>query len=151
MVKLNLGLTINHMSNRLPVIIQSIVYKKKGQKFEVLLLKRTAARGGFWNVVNGTLELQESAIDCRKRELFEETGIKDAASWSDEIHRFSFNYHNNIFVVVAFAVNVSKDQKVTINEEHIEYRWVNFDEAINLLKFDDDKTALQNLREKLRQ
>lgn len=43
------------MSNKLPVIIQSIVYRKKGQEFEVLLLKRTTERGGFWNVVNGTL------------------------------------------------------------------------------------------------
>lgn len=65
------------MSNKLSVIIQSIVYRKKGQEFEVLLLKRTAERGGFWNVVNGTLELKDSVINCRKRELFEETGIQD--------------------------------------------------------------------------
>jgi len=70
------------MSNKLPVIIQTIVYRNKGKEIELLLLKRTAERGGFWNVVNGTLELQESAIDCRKRELFEETGIQDSVSWS---------------------------------------------------------------------
>ena len=138
------------MSNRLPVIIQSIVYRKKGQEWEILLLKRTAERGGFWNVVNGTLELQESAIDCRTRELFEETGIRDAISWSGEIHRFSFPYHDTVFVVVVFAVKVPKNQGVVINDEHTECKWVGFDEAMGLLKFDDDKTALQNFREKLR-
>lgn len=138
------------MFNKLPVIIQSIVYRKKGQKFEILLLKRTTERGGFWNVINGTLELQDSIINCRKRELFEETGIQDAVNWSDEIHRFSFKYHSDVFVVVVFAAKVFEDQKVVINNEHTEYRWVSFDRAINLLKFDDDKTALQNFREKLR-
>jgi dATP pyrophosphohydrolase len=138
------------MSNKLPVIIQSIVYQKKGQDCEVLLLKRNAERGGFWNVVNGTLELQESAIDCRTRELFEETGIRDAISWSDEIHRFSFLYHDDTFVVVAFAVNVPKDQKVVINDEHTEYKWIGIDEAVSLLKFDDDKIALQNFKEMLK-
>lgn len=49
-----------------------------------------------------------------------------------------------------FAANVFKDQKVVINNEHTEYRWVSFDKAIGLLKFDDDKTALQNFKEKLR-
>lgn len=138
------------MSNKLPVIIQSIVYRKKGQEFEILLLKRTTERGGFWNVVNGTLELKDSVINCRKRELFEETGIQDVVNWSDEIYRFNFKYHGDVFVVVVFAANVFEDQKVVINNEHTEYRWVSFDKAINLLKFDDDKTALQNFRGKLR-
>jgi dATP pyrophosphohydrolase len=138
----------NHMSNKLPVIIQSIVYRRKGEVFELLLLKRSASRGGFWNVVNGTLELRESAIDCRKRELLEETGIRNVINWSGEIHRFSFQYQDDIFVVVAFAVGVSDDETVVINDEHTEYRWVNFDEAIGLLKFNDDKIALQNFREK---
>ena len=132
------------MSNKLPVIIQNIIYRKKGESYEILLLKRSADRGGFWNAVNGTLELQESVIDCRARELFEETAIRDVIHWSDEIHRFSFLYKNDIFVVVAFAAQVNGDQEVVINDEHTEYRWVSFDEASTLLKFDDDKTVLQN-------
>ncbi|MBU4347187.1 NUDIX domain-containing protein [Patescibacteria group bacterium] len=94
--------------------------------------------------------MKDSVINCRKRELFEETGIQDVVNWSDEIYRFSFKYHSDVFVVVVFAANVSEDQKVVINNEHTEYRWVSFDKAISLLKFDDDKTALQNFREKLR-
>ncbi|MGB7958200.1 MAG: NUDIX domain-containing protein [Minisyncoccia bacterium] len=137
------------MSNRLPVIIQSIVYRRKEQKIEVLLLKRNATRGGFWNVVNGTLELEESAIDCRTRELFEEAGIRDVMRWSDEIHRFSFSYHDDIFVVVVFAASVNEDQAVAINEEHTEYRWIGIDEASQLLKFDDDRISLKKFREKL--
>ena len=137
------------MSNKLPVIIQSIVYRKKRESYEVLLLKRSPDRGGFWNVVNGTLELQESAIDCRARELFEETGIRSVMYWSDEVHRFAFPYKDNTFVVIAFAAQVAEDQGVVINVEHTEYKWVSFDEAINLLKFEDDKTSLRNFIKQL--
>lgn len=41
-------------------IIQNIVYRKRGDIFEALLLKRTEERGDFGNVVNGTLEDGES-------------------------------------------------------------------------------------------
>lgn len=127
----------------LPLIVQNIVYRKRKDAVEVLLLKRTEERGGFWNVVSGTLELHESVIDCRKRELLEEAGIKEAISWSDEINRFSFTHNNKPIVVVAFAAKVPEDQEIVINDEHTEYRWVSFDEAIQMMKFDDDKKGLR--------
>ncbi len=137
------------MSKRLPVIIQNIIYRRKATTFEVLLLKRNEDRGGFWNVVNGTMELNESAIECKKRELFEETGIQEVVSWSEEIHRFSFTLHDDVFTVIVFTAEVGVGQEVVINEEHTEYRWVSFDEAIRMVKFDDDKKGLHKCQEKL--
>ena len=133
----------------MPVIIQSIVYRMAEQGVEVLLLKRTEERGGFWNVVNGTLEYDESAINCRERELCEETGIVTAIRWSDELHRFSFSYKGDTFVTVVFAAQVAEDQQVVINDEHTEFRWVGMKEAIEMLKFDDDKNGLRKLQENL--
>lgn len=131
------------MSNRLPIIIQSIVYRVSPGGAEILLLKRTEERGGFWSFVNGTLEVDESAVSCRQRELFEETGITSIKKWSDELHRFSFKYKEHIFVTVVFATEVPLDTRVTINDEHTDYKWASFDEGKNLLKFDDDKLALE--------
>jgi len=137
------------MSKGLPIIIQNIVYRKKGEDFEVLLLKRSLDRGGFWNVVNGTFEFNETIPQCREREIFEETGINNTSNWSDELNRFSFIYKDYVIVVLVYSVEVSFDQKVVINEEHTEYKWVSFDEAIDLMKFDDDKRGLQICRKKL--
>lgn len=139
---------LNFMSEN-TTIVQNIVYRKKEDVFEVLLLKRTEERGGFWNVVNGTLEESESIDDCRKRELFEEAGIKNILSWSDEISRFNFDYKGKTMTVMAFAAQVTEDQDVVINSEHTEYKWVSFDEAIEMMKFDDDKNGLRICREKL--
>ena len=135
------------MSKRLPVIAQTVVYRKKGGNFEVLLLKRTEERGGFWNAVNGTLEFDESIAECRARELSEEAGIKNVLQWSDELNRFSFQYHGSPFVVVVYAAEVATDQPVVINEEHTEYTWAPFDEALQMMKFDDDKNGLRACQE----
>ncbi len=135
---------------RLPIIVQSIVYRiKKANKFEALLLKRTDVRGGFWNVVNGTIEINESVTECRARELYEEAGIKEVVSWSDEIYRFTFIYHNETFSVFVFAAQVSSEQEVVINEEHVEYKWVDFNTALKMLKFEDDKIALKKCKKML--
>lgn len=137
------------MSKSLPIIIQNIVYREKGQDFEVLLLKRNKKSGGFWNVVNGTFEFNETISQCRERELFEETGIKKVLNWSNEINRFSFTRKDYVIVVLVYTAEVSSNQSVTINEEHTEYTWVSFDKAIEMLKFDEDKEGLQICHDRL--
>lgn len=137
------------MPKNLPVIIQSIIYRINNQQPEVLLLKRSKERGDFWNVVNGTLESDESVKGCRERELFEEAGIKDVLDWSGEINRFSFKYQDYIIVVLVYAAKVKKNQEVIINNEHTEYKWLKFSEAIKMVKFDDDKKGLQICLQKL--
>jgi 8-oxo-dGTP pyrophosphatase MutT (NUDIX family) len=137
------------MIKSLPIIIQSIVYRERKQDFEFLLLKRSADRGNFWNVVNGTLEFEESIKMCRDRELFEEAGIENVLSWSDEINRFNFAYKGESIMVIAYSAEVAANQRVIINDEHAEYRWVCFEDALNMLKFDDDKNGLRKLYDKI--
>lgn len=139
-----LNIKIKYMAKNLPIIIQNIVYRISNKLPEVLLLKRTEKRGGFWNVVNGTLEMNETIVECRNRELYEEAGIKDVLGWSDEIYRFSFKYNDYVIVVLVYSVKVAENQEVVINEEHDGYQWMSFDDAINMMKFNDDKLALSN-------
>ena len=69
--------------------------------------------------------------------------------WSDEINRFSFKYKDYTIVVLVYAAKIKEDQKVIINNEHTEYKWLKFNEAIKMLKFDDDKNGLQICLQKL--
>ena len=47
-----------------------------------------------------------------------------------------------------FAVEVEKNV-VEISEEHTEYRWLQFSEARDLLRFNSNKIALWELNERL--
>jgi len=132
------------MEDKQPVIVQTIVSRKNrdSSMLEFLLLKRNKKRGGFWNVVNGTLRSKESVLDCVRRELEEEAGIIDCKLVGPEIYRFHFSYNGSDMTVIVHYVEVFQGQEIVINEEHTEYRWVGFEEAKSLLKFDDDKKAL---------
>ena len=76
---------------RLPVQIQSIVFRKVGKKTEYLLLKRIPEKGGFWQPVCGGLEdTDKSKLDCAYRELKEEACIakKDIVRVIEDVHYF---------------------------------------------------------------
>lgn len=133
----------------MPTIIQTIVYRKKNNNLEVLLLKRSPERGGFWNAVNGTMEDRETIEECRKRELFEEAGIEKVLKISEEIYRFSFSCGEKDITVIVFAAEVSGDQEIVINNEHVEYKWVGFEDALRILKYEDDKVGLRICWDKL--
>ena len=49
----------------------------------------------------------------------------------------------------SFAVNIS-DQSIKLSEEHSEYKWVSYEEAKSLLKYDSNKSALWELNEKIK-
>ena len=58
------------------------------------------------------------------------------------------------FVVVpeyAYAVEVQPNFQVVLSDEHTEYRWVDYDEAVRLLHFDSNKVALWELDSKIKQ
>ncbi len=119
------------MHKELPLKVQLVVFRNQGDNTEVLFLKRSPEDGGFWNTVVGTLELNESILECRSRELKEETGIVDVLSWSDEIYRFTFPKDDYQVAVLAYAAEVSIDQVINLNHEHTDYKWVKVSEAIN--------------------
>ena len=62
-----------------------------------------------------------------------------------------FKWGENVYYAdeYSFAANIS-DKQIKISEEHSEYKWVSYDEARNLLKYDSNKSALWELNEKIR-
>lgn len=112
----------------------------------------------FYQGLSGGVEDNEELADTVKREVYEETGIKvnnimklDTISSIPGINVSKiFNYKNNIYIVYEYAFGIKIDnEKIKISNEHQEYKWVNYEEAINLLKYDSNKTALFELNERL--
>jgi len=51
----------------------------------------------------------------------------------------------------AFGVYLDDDQIITLSsEQHTECRWVSYEEAARLLRWDSNRTALWELNERLR-
>ena len=141
---------------REPKQVLVFLYRKNNDKYEYCIFYRKKDK--FWQGLSGGVEDNEELADTVKREVYEETGIKvnnviklDTISSIPGINvNKNFNYKNNIYVVYeyAFGININ-DEDIKLSDEHEEYRWVNYEEAIKLLKYDSNKTALFELNERL--
>jgi 8-oxo-dGTP pyrophosphatase MutT (NUDIX family) len=117
---------------------------------EFLLLRNNSkdpSHGGdFWFTVTGSVEADESIEDAVRREVKEETNLNVAEildlkwgsvySWGGEDHS-----ENNFLAFV-------KKEKVVLNEEHVDYEWLNLNDFIKKINWDLNKEELKKVLEK---
>lgn len=111
----------------------------------------------FWQFIAGGGEEGETVTETALRETKEETGIENYQNFyrldsfcSIPKYDFKQNWSKSICVIpeYCFALEVS-DKKIVLSPEHSEFRWVNYEDADKLLKWDSNKTALWELNHKL--
>jgi lipoyl(octanoyl) transferase len=114
-----------------------------GADGRVLLLRRSAERGGFWQPVTGRVEKGEAPEAAARRELLEETGADAAVEPLGYRHAFALDPSLNrvrpgALVVVeetAFAARLPPGFEVRLSDEHAEHAFVPAGEALARLRF----------------
>ena len=144
---------------RIPKQVLIIPYRtNKNNKIEFCLFERKDLKVWQW-ISGGAEDFDKDILESAKRELWEETHIKDNVHINqlELITKIpvtnivkDFIWGRDIFYAeeYAFSVNIN-NQKITLSEEHIDYKWVSYEEAMKLLKYDSNKSALWELNEKL--
>ncbi|MFC1685791.1 NUDIX domain-containing protein [Nanoarchaeota archaeon] len=145
---------------RLPITIETIVFRKNKSKYSFLLLKRIKKRGGFWQFLTGGLEdTDKSHIGCAKREFQEELGldVKVIKEIIEDMPHFEFvgdfkDKKKTTFKEYVFGFEVDEKLKFEHieNDEHEDLKWCSFEECISLLHFENNKDALRNLIKRLK-
>ena len=118
--------------------LQTVSVTLQREDGRVLLLKRRAERGGFWQILTGRIEPGESPLQTAGREVHEETGFSPRL---DEIRELGYAHGFALGGRVpplfaretAFAAAVSGEPR--LSDEHDEHRWCTPDEALQLLPF----------------
>ncbi len=138
--------------------IQVLVYPVRQNKdsWEYLMLKRTEDRGGFWQGVTGHPEGKESTEKAAARELLEETGfipsfiMKTDFSYKiqvDEEYREIYPEGTTELDEYVFVARIDQEDLPHIDDfEHTEWKWCSFEEAMNLLYWEDNKKALEYVK-----
>lgn len=114
-----------------------------------LVLKRAPGfLGGSWQMVSGTIEGDEKAYQCARRELFEETGLRPRHFYqASYVNRFYLAATDEIVLSPVFAAEVEADAAVRLSEEHTEFAWVDWKEAMRRFPWPGQRKALAVIRE----
>lgn len=129
-----------------------IVYRINESVIEYLLLHYL---GGHWDFPKGKMEPGETKQETALRELHEETGIITTLdSHFEESFNYIFRDRDRIVTektVYFFLSQVGLDQKVKLSFEHQLYSWLDFDQAMYRLTYDNAKKVLEKAQEYIEQ
>jgi 8-oxo-dGTP pyrophosphatase MutT (NUDIX family) len=128
-----------------------VVVRRAG---EFLVMRRAPERLGYWSLVSGGLEPDETSWHAAVRELREETGLEAqvrklplSLSYSllDDPPAIRARYAPGIerVTVHAFVADATAGWEPTLDAEHDLYRWCDLDAALALMKYDTARDALR--------
>lgn len=138
-----------------PESVLVVVYTRTGK---VLLLRR-ADRPGFWQSVTGSMQWEEHDPErTAHRELAEETGLharEGLRNWDRTFRfeiaepwkrRFAPGTRENIEHM--FSLELAQEADVSLNpEEHLEFAWLPFDEALRRVSSWSNRDAIALVRD----
>ncbi|MEM0324887.1 MAG: NUDIX domain-containing protein [Candidatus Aenigmatarchaeota archaeon] len=119
----------------------AIVFYKENDNIEFLVLKYP----NYWGFPKGEKEKNESEIEAAKREIKEETNLDvEFIPGFRREYEYSYWLHGKLIRKRAiFFLARAKSKDVKISWEHEDFKWLNFEEAIKLLNFEEDKENLK--------
>lgn len=126
---------------------------------EYAVFRRPNSERGFWQGIAGGGEDSETHMEAAKRETWEEAGIPkdfrlvvlDSVASIPVLNVVGkFLWGDKVLIIPEYCFGVgAKEKQLNISKEHIEYKWVNYEEAVKMLKWDSNKNALWELNERL--
>jgi 8-oxo-dGTP pyrophosphatase MutT (NUDIX family) len=117
---------------------------------KILLLKysanNTQGEGGHWDFPKGHVEQNETELETALRELEEETGISKVEIIDDFRHSISYTFSRrseSISKEVIFFLASTVEKRVTLSHEHIDYAWLDFNNALEKLTYENARQILK--------
>lgn len=130
-----------------PLIIRASTAIITNSDGKILILKRSWSHKSypfFWQFPEGKLLPNESALDCAKRELYEETHIKCKLKYLKTMF-LPIAFLGVKFVVIKRGVYMGQvaKSKVKLSQEHSKYVWITKEELSKYCLVPGLKKALQ--------
>lgn len=131
--------------------VDSYIYRMTDKGPIYLMLKRNTGKHyeHLWQGVAGKIEKGETAWQTIIRELKEETGKEPYKIFvADHIASFYDPRKDIIQMIPIFGIEV-KGEDVILSDEHQDYQWVTFEEALKLLTWKGQKEGIKIVHDEL--
>jgi bis(5'-nucleosidyl)-tetraphosphatase len=121
----------------------AVIFRSEAGKTFYLLLHYEE---GHWGSSKGHCENNETTLETAAREIREETGLTQVRfldGFKEEVS-YSFQGPNGaINKSVVFLLAETPVSAIRLSDEHINYAWLTYEEALEKITFADEKTVLQ--------
>jgi len=129
----------------------AIVFRKEEVTIKYLLICYGTKKKFWWDFPRGEIKKGESEEEAAKREIFEETGIKDLEFIPGfrESYKYFFrgykpeNKRELIFKENVIYLAKTRAKKIKLSFEHHNFTWLQFKKAIKKLTFKNSKEILK--------
>ncbi|MFQ6135545.1 MAG: bis(5'-nucleosyl)-tetraphosphatase [Nitrososphaerales archaeon] len=121
----------------------AVVFNDEDGSTRFLILNYPA---GHWDFPKGNIEKGEEPIDTVKREVSEETGIKDVEILPGFRKGIVYYYRRNAGLVrkqVIYLLARAETRDVTLSYEHKNYAWLELEKAVSKVTYRNSKNVLQ--------
>jgi dATP pyrophosphohydrolase len=132
---------------RRPEEVLLVVHRAAAGAREFLVMHRAPDRGGYWHLVSGGLEDDESPAEAGRRELAEETGLESPLDFTPLPLVRAYHDGAKEIAVHFCAVEAAPDWEPVIDEEHDDWRWLPAAEAIEHLRHPEPREGVRAVAE----
>ncbi|NCC30981.1 MAG: NUDIX domain-containing protein [Chloroflexia bacterium] len=136
------------------VTVDVVIFTLINQELHVLLVQRRHwPFEGYWAIPGGFINMDESLVEAARRELAEETGVRDV--YLEQLYTFgevSRDPRSRVISVAYIALISADAQKIRASDESTDVRWFPVSALPEQLAFDHDQIlayAISRLRSKL--
>jgi len=146
---------------RAPFNVLVSPYRFLNHSIEYAVFNRSDSDEDFWQGITGGGEDAETPRETAIRETWEESRISRDSEFmrldsifSVPVYFFgdSHLWRKDKFVIPMYCFGVKAgDQDIILSHEHTNFKWLAFDEATKLLKFENNKYALWELDQRLKE
>ena len=99
-----------------------------------------------WDFVKGKMENGETSHETALRETKEETGISDVEfldGFKEEIEYYFYAENQDIHKKVIFFLGKTKTLDIILSHEHLDFIWLDYDNALNKITYENAKNLLK--------
>jgi bis(5'-nucleosidyl)-tetraphosphatase len=138
--------------------VGAVVFRREDNEIYYLLLYYPSvshrAKKNYWDFPKGHIEKGENILKTVRREVFEETGLKNIKlikGFKETIKYFFKAQNKTIFKIVIFFLAETRTKIIKISHEHLEFRWLPYEKAFKSLSFKNAKEVLKKANNFLKQ